>query len=134
MRRVGIDTNVLLRLLVDDDEAQRKRVRAFGTGLNKSHQGLITLLGILEVDWALRSQYGFTRRQCAHALRKLMQIRGVAVESHDVVVRALALVEDANADLADALIAERALELGCEATVTLDKKAASRIPSMTLLA
>lgn len=133
MIRVGIDTNVLLRLIVDDDEEQRSKVKAFGSALNKDSRGLITLLGILEIDWALRSQYGFTRRRSGAALQKLTHIRGLDIESHDVLLRALRLVDESNADLADALIAERSAELGCERTMTLDRKAAARIPSMTLL-
>lgn len=64
---------------------------------------------------------------------RLTHIRGVDFESHDVLLRALRLVDETNADFADALIAERSAELGCERTVTLDRKAAARIPSMTLL-
>lgn len=133
MKTVGIDTNILLRLIVDDDEKHRERVRAFGARLNTDYRGLITLLGILETDWALRSQYGFTRQQSSMAINKLMRIRGVEVECHDALVRALVLVEEANADLADALIAERSVELGCVQTMTLDRKAVQRIPSMELL-
>lgn len=133
MRLVGIDTNVILRLVVDDDEDQRRLVTAFGSGLNKEYRGLITLVALLEADWALRSQFGFTRRQSGEALRKLTHIRGVDVESYDVVVRALLTVDEANADFADALIAERSVELGCEKTVTLDRKAANKVPAMELL-
>jgi predicted nucleic-acid-binding protein len=133
MNRVGIDTNILLRLIVNDDEAQRQLVTAFGSKLNKEYRGLITLVALLETDWALKSQFGFSRRQSSDALRKLTQIRGVDVECHDVVARALILVDESNADFADALIAERSADLGCMRTATLDQKAASKIPSMELL-
>lgn len=133
MKSVGIDTNVLLRLIVDDDERQRGLVANFGSKLNNEYRGLITLIALLEVDWALRSQYGFSRQQSSEALRKLTHIRGVDVESHDAVVRALLMVDEANADFADALLAERSMELGCERTMTLDRKAAKSIPSMELL-
>lgn len=134
MRRVGIDTNVLLRLIVDDDPSQRKIVTDFGTKLNREYRGVVTLVSLLEMDWALRSQYGFDRRQAIVAIRKITQIRGVEVECHHVVARALLLVDVENADFADALISERAADLDCEATVTLDRKAAKKIPSMELLA
>lgn len=133
MTRVGIDSDVLLRLIVDDDEEQRDKVRAFGSALDKDYRGPVTLMGALEIDWALRSQYGFSRRQSGAALLRLTHIRGVDFESHDVVLRALRLVDETNADFADALIAERSAELGCERTMTLDRKAAARVPSMTLL-
>ncbi len=134
MRRLGIDTNVLLRLIVDDDQAQRKIVTDFGSKLNREYRGVVTLVSLLEMDWALRSQYGYDRRQSIAAIRKIMQIRGVEVECHDIVARALLLVENENADFADGLISGRAADLGCESTVTLDQKAAKKIPAMELLA
>jgi len=134
MRRVGIDTNVLLRLLVDDDPAQRERVMRFGQRQNVEVTGLVTIVSLLEVDWALRSQYGYTKFQSMDAIRQIVSLRGVAIENHDVVVRAIALVRDRNADFADALIAGLSTELDCDATVTLDRRAARRVPGMELLA
>ncbi|MEQ8401887.1 MAG: type II toxin-antitoxin system VapC family toxin [Roseitalea porphyridii] len=134
MRRVGIDTNVLLRLLVDEDPAQRARVMRFGQRLNVEMTGLVTIVSLLEVDWALRSQYGYTKLQSMDAIRQIVSLRGVTIENHDVVVRAIALVRDRNADFADALIAGLSAELDCDATVTLDRRAAHRVPGMELLA
>lgn len=134
MKRLGIDTNVLLRLIVNDDPEQRKIVVDFGSRLNHEYRGVVTLVSLLEMDWALRSQYGFNRRQSVESIRKITQIRGVEVECHDVVVRALLVVDTENADFADALISGRAADLGCDRTVTLDRKAARKIPSMELLA
>jgi predicted nucleic-acid-binding protein len=133
MKRVGIDTNVLLRLLVDDDPDQRTIVTNFGSKLNQEYRGVVTLVSLVEMDWALRSQYGYERRESMSAIRKVTQIRGVEIECHDVVVRALLIVETDNADFADALISGRAADLGCEWTATLDRKAAKKIPSMVLL-
>jgi predicted nucleic-acid-binding protein len=134
MKRVGIDTNMLLRLIVNDDPEQRQIVTSFGAKLNQEYRGVVTLVSLIEMDWALRSQYGFARRQSIEAIRKIMQIRGVEVECHDVVARALLIVDAESADLADALISGRAADLDCEWTVTLDRKAAKKIPGMELLA
>ena len=133
MKRVGIDTNVLLRLFVDDDPVQREIVLRFGSGLNKDYTGTVTLVSLLEFDWALRSQYGYSRFGSLDAIKRLVRIRGIEVECHDVVVKALANVEDRNTDFADAVIAFRSQDLGCETTFTLDKSAAARIPGMELL-
>lgn len=133
MIAVGIDTNILLRLIVDDDDEQRRIVLDFGARLNREYRGLITLVALLEVDWALRSQFGFSRRNAVDAIRRLTRIRGVDVESHDTVVRSLLHVEDRGADFADALIAERSRELGCARTMTLDVRATKRIPLMEQL-
>jgi predicted nucleic-acid-binding protein len=133
VKLVGVDTNILIRLLVDDDPLQRVAVKAFGDKLNREFNGFIALASILELDWALRSQYGRTRAESIAAIRQVLRIRGVEVEHHDAVVRALALVESRNADLADALIAMRALEAGCDRIATLDRRAAKSVPGMELL-
>ena len=133
MNSVGIDTNILLRLIVDDDERQREAVVRFGAKLNKELRGLITLVSLLETDWALRRRYGYTRRESIGAIRRLTGIRGVEVERHDVVVRAMHLVDLKNVDFADALLAGCAIEAGCDRVFTLDKKAAEAIPAMELL-
>jgi predicted nucleic-acid-binding protein len=133
VKSVGIDTNILLRLIVNDDPEQRKAVLRFGSMLNREYRGFVSLVNLVEMDWALCSQYGFTRKQSIESIRKVTQMRGVDVESHQVVGRALMLADDRNVDLADALIAGQAAENDCPVTFTLDKRAAARIPGMELL-
>ena len=134
MKSVGIDTNILLRLIVNDDPAQRQLVLKFGSLLNFDYRGFVSLVNLVEMDWALCSQYGFSRKQSIESIRKITQLRGVDVESHQAVKRALILAEERNVDLADALIAGQAGENSCAVTFTLDKRAAARIPGMELLA
>ena len=134
MKTIGIDTNILLRLIVNDDAAQRLAVLKFGAGLNRDYFGLVTLLSLVEADWALRTQYGYERKQSVAALQKITSIRGVTIESADAVALAIRLVDLRGVDFADALIAFRSTELGCEAIMTLDQKAAARVPGMELLA
>lgn len=133
MRRVCIDTNVLLRLLVDGDPLQREAVVRFGQRLNTEVMGQITIVSLLEIDWALRSQYGYSRRASMDAIQRILRIRGVTIENHDIVVRATRLVCDRNADFADALIAGLAETMDCEATVTLDRPAAKTVSGMEVL-
>ena len=104
------------------------------SGLNHEYRGFVSLVNLVEMDWALCSQYGFSRKQSIESIRKVTQMRGIDVESHQAVGRALMLADDRNVDLADALIAEKAAENGCPVTFTLDKRAAARIPGMELLA
>jgi predicted nucleic-acid-binding protein len=134
MIQYGLDTNVILRTLISDDPQQADAARQFGAGFGKHYTGYITLISLLEIDWALRSHYGFAKKDVATAIGTLIRLRGVTVESHDLVVRALMQTEDANADFADALITARSLEAGCASIKTFDKKAASCVPGMELLA
>ena len=134
MKKVGIDTNVLLRLLVDDDPVQREAVLSFGKGLGIDYIGYVTLISLVEMDWALRRQYGYSKQESVSAVQKVSQLRGVEIQSPDAVIRTIHGVENGNGDFADILIAHLCLDEGCDHVVTLDKKAAARIPVMELLA
>lgn len=133
MKTFGLDTNVVIRLLTEDDPAQRRAALKFGAGLGKDHLAFLPLVVILELDWALRSKLGFARADVIKAVRKLLHTRGLMVESHDLVVKVLRLVEQNNADFADAMIACRSIEDGCEAVKTVDIKAVRNVPGMELL-
>lgn len=133
MIKVGIDTNVLLRLLVDDDPAQRETVLSFGKGLGDKYNGYISLISLVEMDWALRRQYGYSKTQSVSAVQKITQLRGIEIQSIDAVVRTIHGVESGDGDFADVLIAHLCLDAGCNHVVTLDKKAAAKIPAMELL-
>lgn len=134
MRKVGIDTNVLLRLLVDDDPVQREAVLLFGKGLGNDYIGYVTVISLVEMDWALRRQYGYSKQESVSAVKKIGQLRGVEIQSLDAVIRTIHGVENGDGDFADILIAHLCLDEGCVHVVTLDKKAAARIPVMELLA
>jgi predicted nucleic-acid-binding protein len=130
----GLDTNVVVRLLVNDDPQQRRSALAFAERLGRDYSAFISLLTIVELDWALRSRLGFSRVDAVLALGKLLRVRGLLFEHHDIVVKAMRLVTDGTTDLADALIAARSLEAGCLSVKTFDRQAAARVPGMELLA
>ncbi|SMF04556.1 Predicted nucleic-acid-binding protein, contains PIN domain [Xaviernesmea oryzae] len=134
MMMLGLDTNVILRTLVGDNPQQVAAAAEFGKGLGREYSAFVTLISLLELDWALRSQYGFKKKEVVLAIGKLLRTRGLVIESHALVVAALWQVENTNVDFADALIAARSLEEGCKSIKTFDKKAASRLPGMELLA
>lgn len=131
---VGMDTNIVIRLLTDDDPDQRQLALRFAEGLGKDYLAFLPLVCVLELDWALRSKLGYKRQEASAAIAKLLQVRGLTVESHDLVVKALRLVDQKSADFADALIAARSFQEGCAFVKTFDKRAASRVPGMELLA
>lgn len=133
MKTYGLDTNVVIRFLTTDDPAQRRAALKFGEGLGKDHLAFLPLVSILELDWALRSSLGFSKADVVFAVGTLLRTRGLTVENHSLVVKVLQLVENNNADFADAMIACRAMEEGCEAIKTFDVKAARTIPGMELL-
>lgn len=133
MKTYGLDTNVVIRFLTQDDPVQRRAALQFGAGLGKDYLAFLPLVGILELDWALRSKLGFSKADVVTAVNKLLNTRGLTVEHHGLVVKVLHLVEKNNADFADAIIACRSIEEGCEAIKTFDIKAARKVPGMELL-
>jgi predicted nucleic-acid-binding protein len=92
------------------------------------------LVAVLEWDWALRSNLGFSRRAAVKAISRLLQTCGLVAEHHDPVVKALPIVATDNADFADALIAGRSQQAGCGSIKTFDRKAARNIAGMELFA
>ncbi|WFR94483.1 PIN domain-containing protein [Rhizobium tumorigenes] len=133
MTMYGLDTNVVIRLLTNDDPQQRRLALEFAEGLGRDYTAFVSLLTVVELDWALRSGLGFSRRDVVRAVGKLLQVRGLEFESHNLIIKALRFVSNENIDFADALISFRSEEAGCRSTKTFDKKAASRVPGMELL-
>lgn len=133
MTVIGIDTNVLLRMVLNDDPAQRSKALSFGKGLSKDNPGFVSLIVLVELSWSLSSRYRQPKPVVLQTIRDLLHTKGLAFESFDTVVRALELAAKSKADFADAIIAERNREIGCSHTVTFDRDAAKAIPSMELL-
>jgi predicted nucleic-acid-binding protein len=133
VKTFGLDTNVVLRLVLDDHPAQHNAALTFGAGLGREYNAFMPLIALLELDWALRAQYGFQKKDVTATVERLLRTRGLSVENHTLVLKALGLVTTHNVDFADALIACRSQEEGCDAIKTFNQKAAKRIPGMELL-
>jgi len=134
VKPIGIDTNVLLRMVLNDDPGQRVKALAFGDGLTEEVRGFVSLLVLIEFNWSLLSRYRQSKEQTLAAITRLLKIRTLLFEDFDAVVRALERSNFAGVDFADALIAEHNVGSGCSHTVTFDQRAAKVIPSMELLA
>jgi len=122
---LGVDTNVLVRFLVRDDEAQFERARklikrevAAGRCVFVSH------LVVLETEWVLRSRYSLTKNQIVGAISGLLDAADVRFEDEPAVEEALFVWKDTTADFADCLIGAKNRRLGCRATASFDVKAA----------
>lgn len=120
---IGLDTNVLVRYLTQDDPAQTARAtKLIERELSDTEPGYISLVVLMETCWVLKRLYGATKEeQCAMA-RGLLDARQLVVERRVSVSRAID--NAAYGEFADALIAELAREAGCSQIVTFDKRAA----------
>jgi predicted nucleic-acid-binding protein len=131
---VGIDTNVLLRMVLNDDAEQRAKAVAFGKGLSEDSPGFVSLIVLVEFSWSLISRYRLPKEQVLAAIQRLLKIKTLVFEDFDAIVIALERSNLPQVDFADALIAEHHRNLGCSHTVTFDQRAARSIAGMELLA
>ena len=109
----AIDTNVLVRALVNDNAAQSARAIALLTG----HDIYIPVTVLLELQWVLRSRYAFAPKVVAQAIEKIAALGNVVVGERTAVLAAAARAAQ-GWDFADAL--HHALSHGCEDFLTLD--------------
>jgi predicted nucleic-acid-binding protein len=125
---LGIDTNVVMRLLVSDDAEQTRRARKLiEQSLAREEPVLVSLLVLIESEWVLRSSYGFKRDAVLGMFRALLEAREMSFEDEPAVEEALFHWKDSACGLADCLITAHNRQLGCRTTATFDAKA-SRPP------
>jgi len=131
---IGLDTNVLVRYLAQDDPQQaRLATRLMERTLSEDEPGYVDHVVLCELGWVLERCYGVDRARLAGIVEGLLTARELVVEDADAVWAALRAMRAHGVDLADALLAARHRAAGCERTVTFDRRAA-RLPGMSLLA
>lgn len=123
---IGIDTNVLVRYIVHDDTEQTRRaVHFLEHECTIDDPGLVNDVVLTEFVWVLESVYRYSRQQVSLVIGGLLRASQLQVENSEDARTALREYEAA-ADFTDALIASINRRLGCERTVTFDRKAARR--------
>jgi len=131
---IALDTNVLVRLLVRDDEEQYRAARRLIDQAEAADESvLIMLCALLETEWVLRSRYKLDKASIAESFTRLLESVGVEFEHEPTVEEALYLwAQHPRADFADCLLAARAAHLGCSRFLTFDAGAA-QLPRGELL-
>jgi predicted nucleic-acid-binding protein len=130
---IGLDTNVVVRLLVNDDEDQVKKVRqVLDRRTSAEAPAFIGTVVMVEAFWALDRLYHIPGQQIIEAFRELLSANNVTVERASELRQALDDFER-GADFADALIGERNRAMGAATTVTFDRDAAQRLEHFELL-
>ncbi|MEL6060416.1 MULTISPECIES: PIN domain-containing protein [unclassified Methylobacterium] len=125
--KVTPDTNVLLRLIVNDEAAQGLAALRI---LESAAQVAISVHALCELVWVLRSRYGMPRAEIAAAIRGLIAARHV-VTDRAAVEAGLAMLEDGG-DFADGIIAFEARRLGGETFVSFDRTAIKRMGAQAI--
>jgi len=129
---IGLDTNVLVRYIMQDDAKQSAQASKLIESLTPESPGFVPLVSLVEVVWVLAGCFELNRVQLTAALQGLLRTKEIAVERPEVVWRALQVFEKSSADFADCLIERCAAAAGCERTMTFDR-AAAKTCGMTLV-
>lgn len=131
---IGVDTNVLARLFLQDDEKQTRLAQQFFAKRSAEDPAFISVAALVEFIWLLTSRYKYPVEAVYRALGIIFVSANVRIEQEEMVKAAVYLAEKTGADIPDAIIAAVAGEHECSATVTFDRNAAKRVPGMELLA
>lgn len=118
----GVDTNVLVRYLTQDDPAQFAQAAELMNRLEAAGERVyINSVVLSELVWVLSgARYRFSRSAIAETIEQLLVIPLFELEDRDQVVAAVADYRDGSADFADYLIGRKNLGVGCERTATFD--------------
>jgi len=122
----GIDTNVLLRAALQDDDVQSPLAERVLSGFTKDSPGFITMIALVELYWTLVRKKGLDRTHALLFIRRLVESESLEFDDGEGVVRALTFAEE-GADFADALINSMMEQFGATETVTFDKGASERL-------
>ena len=122
---IGLDTNVLVRYVTQDDPEQAEAAgQLIESQCTRESPGLVSVVVLSELVWVLRGAYDYDKSVVVSVLRQILRTAELAVEDPGVVWSALGDFERMNADFADCLIGHRNHAAGCTETYTFDKKAA----------
>jgi predicted nucleic-acid-binding protein len=122
---IGLDTNVLVRYIAQDDPGQAAVATRLIEGFTAEAPGFVSTVTLVETVWVLARAYRAPKAAIAAVIEGLLRARELAVENAEAHYRALAAFQASPADYADALIAEAGNRAGCNETVTFDRRAAN---------
>jgi predicted nucleic-acid-binding protein len=129
---IGLDTNVLVRYITQDDKRQATLANSLIESLDDASPGFVTLVTVVELSWVLESAYNFTRQQFAEVMQTLMTVDTIKLDRAAVVASAVRIYAGSKADFSDCLIERLSASAGCEHTITFDK-AAAKMAGMVLI-
>ena len=130
---IALDTNVLVRLVTRDDEAQALRAKAmFDANGSKDGELFVADIVLVELCWTLERSYRLDRSDIANTVRALLGNATVKLESPVAVRDALSSFESCNIGFPDCLIVAKAHHAGCIHTLTFDRRMTA-LPGVELL-
>jgi predicted nucleic-acid-binding protein len=118
----GLDTNVVVRYLTQDDPSQSRKASSLIDGaVGKGEPLHLDVVVLCELVWVLRGAYRFGRQTIGDALEKILDAAQFSVEDRDLLREALKAYRAGQGDFADYVLGLRNLKAGCSATATFDR-------------
>jgi predicted nucleic-acid-binding protein len=121
---IGLDTNVLVRYVTQDDPVQSAKAAQLIESLTAASPGFVSLVSVVELVWVLQTCYQSAKGEVVTVLETLLRTRELTIEHAEVIWQALRRFTTTKADFADCLIERCAHAAGCEYTATFDINAA----------
>ena len=106
---IGIDTNILVRYLTNDNEEQSQKVLNLLEQYSGTESSVyINNIVLCEVVWVLEAAYKYPKQDITHALKLILQTPEFSFDNHATIVKVLYDYEQSNgADFSDILISSR---------------------------
>jgi AbrB family looped-hinge helix DNA binding protein len=130
---IGLDTNVIVRYLTQDDPAQAALANSLmEETLSADNPGFVSTVALVETVWVLESGYQCGRDRIVAIMERLLRARSLSIEHADRAWQATRAYAQGKADFADCMIERAGHANGCDHTATFDR-AAARSAGMRLL-
>jgi predicted nucleic-acid-binding protein len=121
---IGLDTNILLRHLAQDDPVQSPlATKIIEQRFTEADPGFVSVVVVVEIAWVLKRGYRLPDREIAKVIEHLLETDTLVIERERHVYTAMVALRERRGSFADALIGELATEVGCSTTLTFDRKA-----------
>jgi predicted nucleic-acid-binding protein len=121
---IGLDTNILVRYLTQDDPIQSTKAREIiEQRLTGEKPGFVSIVAMVEIVWVLERAYRLTPHEIVGAVERMLQTDVLVVENEQEVFTAMIALKDGRGSFADAVIAVLGARMGCSCTLTFDRKA-----------
>jgi predicted nucleic-acid-binding protein len=121
---IGLDTNVLVRYLTQDDPVQSPQATdVIEQRLTEANPGFVSVVAMVETAWVLDRAYRLADKEIAAAIERMLQTDVLVVESEQDVFTAMIALKEGRGAFADALIAALGRSAGCSCTLTFDRRA-----------
>ena len=121
---IGIDTNVLVRYIVQDDPAQTAAAnKLIEKVCGRDNPAFINHITLCELVWVLRRNYKVTKEKLAEITEQILRTAQFQMHDPQIVWRALQEFKNGRADFPDCLVAQINLANNCSETVTFDVNA-----------